>query len=338
MDNEYNLLILYDDLMHMIISFLSWPEYSVLLLSCKDISRQVLSHCRVQELKEVYKRDNHLLTIMESCVRGYLWICVCYSNLNPKYIESHSEILFNLACKYNNSDLAIWIYMISITKINSFLGKDHHISIPISYLRSGMPDIHFGSEYPFRSAAKNGDLDFCQWLLDMSIREYIFSKNHSTNSGYMLDINAADSDAFISACKNGHLNLISWLLDMGVYVHTQNDLAFRSACMGGHIDIVDILLQLFFESNYVKHYTFFNKLFHRACNNGNYLIAEKLLLYDKYSVIIPNENDNITFAKACINNHFNVAKFLFEVIVAKYPEDESKLLDMMNCIHKKKLK
>lgn len=251
-----------------------------------------------------------------------------YKKISKPKKSSIERYAFQWCCDKNRLVTAQWLYNIwnpISTEIleDAFAISCRHGDIQFAkWILSLDPTIDIAANYnnAFLNSCSEGFIEIAQWLL-------------SLNQSILYNIDR--ENLFINTCRYGNVETVLWLLDLGIVYH---DLGFIECCRFGNIYIAQTLYRLINSSRIHNHIT--GEALIAACEYGQYDIIKWLLnlpeytvtyhdineaflnsivggflfiarwLYNTYSLININNNNDQPFRSACQYGHQEIAEWL----------------------------
>lgn len=144
-----------------------------------------------------------------------------------------------------------------------------------------------------------------------------------------------NDDMYIGAVTYGHINILKWIIDVGLYISVETGIT--KAAENGHLDIIEFLYEYAKHNPYKRCNVLLNdSIFSEAVKNGHlhilkYIYNLKTRATNPIFIIKAIKfNYRRTIIKAINNNHFEIVKWMYEIIC---PSDLPSFRDIMNAGH-----
>lgn len=169
----------------------------------------------------------------------------------------------------------------------------------------------------FVEACKNGQLHVAKLFVDDGMKILQLDK-------YGNEYNVLEN-ALVETCKyTGHFEIIKYLIDLGVNIHFNRDCAFRLLCENGYIEVAKWLYDLKNKSkNITTDFSTYKTESQRVINKiktDNYECMEAINVFnesvfdtDGNQVINISADYSYAFRFACLQGHFEMAKWLHQI-------------------------
>lgn len=204
------------------------------------------------------------------------------------YTSNINEQALLTCCRYDNLEMAKWIYDNYYTQI----------------------DLHINHEMAFTLSCKEGNLEIAKWIY-----------NTSQLTGVPVDLNCIyDSDLFVETAINGHLNISKWLYQICQevnfpinldYFDKNKEFIFTELCSSNKTDAVEWILDIFQQFNLHLTTEWYIEAFEDSCLNNCLNVAT---LLDNRGLLSYNLLDiNSLFDKTCTYGHHQTARLLIQI-------------------------
>lgn len=224
-----------------------------------------------------------------------------------------AEKQFYLACENKNFDLARKLFDsvdLEEKEINfGFICGYGYLEFAKWMVKNDPQiDIHNNNEFAFRMACKNGKLDVCKWLYDIS------KDNNKIN------ITIYKNDPIRKASKYGHINVVEWLIDKigmkNFNIVDQNYKIFRITCQNNQLKMAQKLYNTFPIPEYILSTSFYESLNKGSASTTLWLLEILNIYKTKYNY----KKLNDIFYELCTKQYEQLALWL----IIKFPQIDYK--------------
>ena len=271
----------------------------------------------------------------EACIKNHIIIAKYFvATLDSIKYKKSVKYTFCRACEYGLIDLVKWLdeeFTINIHEFYHYAfrwaSNNGHFDI-VKWLHNkekvDEEDIIFDS---FISSFVNGHIDIVLWLLsnyryvinmverdDLIYKVCVSGKHHMVSHIMSVCQNSEDitvnwDDVFCIVCKYGYIDTAKWILDDPLSINPNmkipNSRAFLFACEFGDLDIVQWLYSICDDI----HTSIIQETFIKCCQHGKLDIAK--WIYDLPEFIKSESVMDVSFRKALLNKHLDLARWLY---------------------------
>jgi hypothetical protein len=295
----------------------------------------------------IYQVDSNILNkdtfchndaFVLSCENGHLKIAQWLLEIKPDIdIHKFNEYAFYRVCQFGHLEIAQWLYNMDKNfnlRYNEEFNDTNENYFTLVCL-GGYLDLakwiysidneiinNIDISLVFEKSCNNGYFELLQWLLNTfsfidlkniddifytsCIKGYIQISKWIYKMSPMIDI-LIDQSIIVKICINGYLNVAKWLYEIDNNILTIDNNLLNTMiidlCSKGYLDII---MWIYEKKSFP--FDIFNKCFYEACINGHFETAKWL----------KNINNNIDFNEkifilVCTNNFIEIAQWLYQI-------------------------